>query len=82
MVETITSLDDQRLDVYARLTEVQLRNKLEPEKGIFIAEFPPAPVTMQKPGWGALRPARFAQLSVVRKSISPIPPLLQVGPVC
>ena len=38
MVETITSLDDQRLDVYARLTEVQLRNKLEPEKGIFIAE--------------------------------------------
>lgn len=38
MVEIITSLDDQRLDVYARLTEVQLRNKLEPEKGIFIAE--------------------------------------------
>ena len=38
MVEKITSLDDQRLDVYARLTEVQLRNKLEPEKGIFIAE--------------------------------------------
>lgn len=38
MIETITSLDDPRLDVYARLTEVQLRNKLEPEKGIFIAE--------------------------------------------
>lgn len=34
----IDSLDDPRLDVYARLTEVQLRNKLEPEKGIFIAE--------------------------------------------
>ena len=34
----ITSLDDPRLDVYARLTEAQLRNKLEPEKGIFIAE--------------------------------------------
>lgn len=34
----ITSLDDARLDVYARLTEAQLRNKLEPEKGIFIAE--------------------------------------------
>lgn len=33
-----TTLDDSRLDVYARLTEVQLRNKLEPEKGIFIAE--------------------------------------------
>lgn len=34
----IESLDDERLDVYARLTEAQLRNRLEPEKGIFIAE--------------------------------------------
>ena len=34
----IDSLDDLRLDAYARLTEAQLRNKLEPEKGIFIAE--------------------------------------------
>lgn len=38
MIEMINSLDDPRLEVYARLTEVQLRNKLEPEKGIFIAE--------------------------------------------
>lgn len=38
MIETIAALDDPRLDIYARLTEVQLRNKLEPEKGIFIAE--------------------------------------------
>ncbi|MDD5805716.1 MAG: RNA methyltransferase [Eggerthellales bacterium] len=37
-VVKISSLDDPRLDVYARLTEAQLRNKLEPEKGIFIAE--------------------------------------------
>lgn len=37
-VVLIDSLDDPRLDAYARLTEVQLRNKLEPEKGIFIAE--------------------------------------------
>ena len=28
------------LDVYARLTEAQLRNVLEPERGIFIAESP------------------------------------------
>ena len=28
------------LDVYARLTESQLRNRLEPEKGVFIAESP------------------------------------------
>ena len=34
----ITDFNDPRLDVYARLTEAQLRNKLEPEKGIFIAE--------------------------------------------
>ena len=34
----IEKLDDSRLDVFARLTEAQLRNKLEPEKGIFIAE--------------------------------------------
>lgn len=32
----LESLDDVRLDVFARLTEAQLRNKLEPEKGIFI----------------------------------------------
>ena len=36
----IESLGDERLDVYARLTEAQLRNRLEPEKGIFIAESP------------------------------------------
>lgn len=34
----IDSLEDPRLDAYARLTEAQLRNRLEPEKGIFIAE--------------------------------------------
>ena len=28
------------LDLFARLTENQLRNRLEPEKGIFIAESP------------------------------------------
>ena len=36
----ITTLDTPELDVYARLTEAQLRNRLEPEKGIFIAESP------------------------------------------
>lgn len=38
MIERLSSLDDPRLDVYARLTELQLRNRLEPERGIFIAE--------------------------------------------
>ena len=37
-VTRLSSLDDSRLDVFARLTEAQLRNRLEPEKGIFIAE--------------------------------------------
>ena len=34
----IDTLDDPRLDAYARLTEAQLRSKLEPEKALFIAE--------------------------------------------
>lgn len=36
----VTSLALPELDVYARLTQAQLRNRLEPEKGIFIAESP------------------------------------------
>ena len=38
MIINVSTIDDPRLDAYARLTEVQLRNKLEPEKGMFIAE--------------------------------------------
>ena len=34
------SLDLPDLQVYSRLTEAQLRNRLEPDKGIFIAESP------------------------------------------
>lgn len=36
----ITDLSDPRLEAYTRLTELQLRNRLEPEKGMFIAEQP------------------------------------------
>ncbi|MFD0705038.1 TrmH family RNA methyltransferase [Alloscardovia venturai] len=36
----VNSLDDPRLNAYINLTEIQLRNKLEPEQGIFIAESP------------------------------------------
>ncbi|ANE23381.1 rRNA methyltransferase [Denitrobacterium detoxificans] len=36
----VETLEDERLAVFARLTEAQLRNRLEPEKGIFIAESP------------------------------------------
>ena len=34
----LNNLDDPRLEAYTRLTERELRNVLEPEKGIFIAE--------------------------------------------
>ena len=34
----ITDLNDERTELFTRLTEAQLRNRLEPEKGIFIAE--------------------------------------------
>ena len=36
----LESLDDPALDIYTRLTEAQIRNRLEPEKGVFIAESP------------------------------------------
>lgn len=36
----VTSFDAPELDVYARLSEVQLLNRFEPEKGLFIAESP------------------------------------------
>ena len=38
MIIQVEDIRDERLDAYVRLTEVQLRNRLEPEKGIFIAE--------------------------------------------
>ena len=36
----ITSLEQPGVDVFSTLTEAQLRNRLEPEKGVFIAESP------------------------------------------
>ncbi len=38
MITYIETIDDARLDAYARLTEAQLRSRLEPERGVFIAE--------------------------------------------
>ncbi len=40
MFVAIDDLEDERLDVFFRLTDVQLRSRLEPAKGIFIAESP------------------------------------------
>ena len=36
----ITDFTAPELDVYARISEIQLLNRAEPEKGIFIAESP------------------------------------------
>lgn len=36
----ITDMGQPELDLFCRLTEAQLRNRLEPEKGVFIAESP------------------------------------------
>lgn len=36
----VNDLAAPELDAYARLTEAQLRNRLEPDKGVFIAESP------------------------------------------
>ena len=36
----IEDLNAPELGVFAHLTEAQLRNRLEPEKGLFIAERP------------------------------------------
>ena len=40
MLIEINDIGAPELDVFARLTEAQLRSRLEPEKGVFIAESP------------------------------------------
>ena len=39
-IHPIESLHDPRVVMFASLTEAQLRNRLEPTQGIFIAESP------------------------------------------
>ena len=53
---TLSSFDAPELDVYARLTQAQLRNRLEPEKGLFIAESPKVIATALDAG---LEPVSF-----------------------
>jgi tRNA G18 (ribose-2'-O)-methylase SpoU len=38
MIIRIEDLNDPRLDVYSRITDAQLKNEREPERGLFIAE--------------------------------------------
>ena len=47
----LTDLSAPELDVYARLTDTQLRSRAEPEKGIFIAESPKVITTALNAGY-------------------------------
>ena len=40
MIIEIKSLNEPGVEVYGSLTEAQLRNRLDPERGIFVAESP------------------------------------------
>lgn len=40
MITRITDIDAPRVQVFSRLTEAQLRNRLDPSRGVFIAESP------------------------------------------
>ena len=48
-IKEITDFHAPELDVYARLSENQLVNRHEPEKGLFIAESPRVIVHRGKP---------------------------------
>lgn len=50
----VAALGAPELDVYARLTEAQLRNRLEPDKGVFIAESPKVIATALDAGYEPL----------------------------
>ena len=56
MLIEINDIGAPELDAFARLTEAQLRNRLEPEKGVFIAESPKVITTAVENGY---RPVSF-----------------------
>ena len=74
-IQVLSSLDAPELDVYARLTQAQLRNRLEPEKGVFIAESPKVIQTALDAG---LSPVSF--LMEQRHIGGDAAPLLPVSP--
>lgn len=70
MIVYLDSLEDPRLDAYARLTEAQLRSKLEPEKGIFVAE---SSKVIERALDGGMEPLSFL---MDEKWIEPMRPLV------
>lgn len=54
VVKEIFSADDPALAPYLRLTEAQLRNRLDPSSGLFIAESPKVIHVALDAGWLSL----------------------------
>lgn len=53
-VVEIEGLEQDGVEIYSRLTEAQLRNKLDPERGVFIAESPKVIAVALKAGYEAV----------------------------
>ena len=66
----VDTLDDPRLDAFARLTEAQLRCKLEPERALFIAE---SGKVIERAFAGGMEPL---SLLMEEKWLEPLAPLL------
>ena len=66
----VDSLDDPRLDAFARLTEAQLRSKLEPERALFIAE---SEKVIERAFAGGMEPI---SLLMEEKWLEPLAPLM------
>lgn len=69
-VVPVDSLDDPRLDAFARLTEAQLRSKLEPERALFIAE---SEKVIERAFAGGMEPL---SLLMEEKWLEPMAPLI------
>ena len=69
-VVLVDSLDDPRLDAFARLTEAQLRSKLEPERALFIAE---SEKVIERAFAGGMEPL---SLLMEEKWLEPMAPLI------
>lgn len=66
----VESLDDARLDAFARLTETQLRSRLEPEQALFIAE---SGKVIERAFEGGMQPV---SLLMEEKWLAPMAPLI------
>ena len=51
----IHSLTDPRIEIFSTLTEAQLRNRIESDKGLFIAESPKVINVALNAGYGLTR---------------------------